>query len=153
VAVVRLRPAAPSDARPLTELFLRSRSTAMPWLVSPHDEADTHGWMQHVVLPGQLVWVAEVVRVHGPERPDGFLAMDGAWVEHLYVEPRAQRAGVGTALLDAAKEHSPSRLWLHVFTRNVPARRFYERAGFSLVESSDGSGNEEKEPDCTHRWP
>ncbi len=153
MAEVRLRPAAPTDAPPLAELFLRSRSTAMPWLVIPHDAAATYGWMQHVVLPRQRVWVAEVVQVHGPERPDGFLAMDGMWVEHLYVDPGAQRTGVGTALLDAAKDHSPSQLWLHVFLRNMSARRFYERAGFTLVDSSDGSTNEEKEPDCTYRWP
>ncbi len=125
----------------------------MPWLVSPHDDAEAHGWMQHVVLPGQHVIVAEAVLASGPERLHGFLALEGAWVEHLYVDPGAQRRGVGTALLDAAKEQSPSRLWLHVFTRNVPARHFYEGAGFHLVEQGDGSGNEEKEPDCTYTWP
>jgi len=41
---------------------------------------------------------------------------------------------------------------LHVFTRNVRARRFYQAAGFILTDTSDGSRNEEREPDCTYTW-
>jgi RimJ/RimL family protein N-acetyltransferase len=41
---------------------------------------------------------------------------------------------------------------LHVFPRNVAARRFYEAAGFVLVDQSDGRRNEEQEPDCTYTW-
>ena len=37
-------------------------------------------------------------------------------------------------------------------SRATRARRFYEAAGFVLVEQSEGSGNEEQEPDCTYAW-
>jgi len=109
-----IRSGARADGWPLTVLYLRSRTVAMPWLVSPHDE--------------------------------------GQWLEQLYVAPEAQGSGVGRALLDAAKEASPGGLLLHVFTRNVRARRFYEAAGFVLTEQGDGRGNEEREPDCTYAW-
>ncbi|MCA1670755.1 MAG: hypothetical protein LC799_00630 [Actinobacteria bacterium] len=46
----------------------------------------------------------------------------------------------------------PDGLFLHVFTRNDRARRFYEAAGFTLTAQSDGSRNEEHEPDCTYTW-
>ena len=39
-------------------------------------------------------------------------------------------------------------LQLWVFQRNVGARRFYERHGFTLTELTDGSRNEEREPDA-----
>jgi hypothetical protein len=42
------------------------------------------------------------------------------------------------------------RLW--VFQKNTPAIRFYTCRGFRLVELSDGSGNEEREPDALYQW-
>ena len=42
------------------------------------------------------------------------------------------------------------RLW--VFERNDRARSFYAHHGFTEVERTDGSGNEEKEPDVLLRW-
>jgi hypothetical protein len=42
------------------------------------------------------------------------------------------------------------RLW--TFRRNEDARRFYERLGFCVVELTDGSGNEEREPDVLYAW-
>ncbi len=78
--------------------------------------------------------------------------MEGQWLEQLYVDPDAQGRGIGRALLDTARKASPGGLLLHVFTRNVRARRFYEAAAFALTEQSDGRRNEEREPDCTYAW-
>ncbi len=135
------------DAAQLTSLYLRARALAMPWLRSPHDEASTRWWMEHVVLSSQRVWVVEA-----DNRLWGFAAVDGAWLEQLYVDPGRQRVGIGRLLLDDAKQAWPAGLSLHVFTRNVVARRFYEVAGFVLIDQSDGRRNEEQEPDCTYTW-
>jgi GNAT superfamily N-acetyltransferase len=135
------------DAEALTALYLRSRAAAMPWLASPHDEAATHWWMENVVIPEQLVRVAREDR-----RPLGFFALTGNWLEQLYVDPDDQGRGVGRLLLEEAKRLSPDGLSLYVFTRNGQARRFYEAAGFMLTAQSDGTRNEEREPDCLYRW-
>lgn len=119
----------------------------MPWLISPHDEAATRWWMEHVVLATQRVWTA-----HPGDQLVGFAAVHGRWLEQLYVDPVSQGRGAGRALLEAAKQASPGGLRLHVFTRNVRARRFYQSAGFVLVEQSDGSTNDEQEPDCSYTW-
>lgn len=145
--MIATRPGRSADADPLTELYLRSRSTAMPWLTSPHDEAATRWWMEHVVLDGPTVHVA-----HDDRRVVGFCVIDGDWLEQLYVDPAAQGRGAGRVLLDRAKDDHPDGLRLRVFTRNAPARRFYECAGFTLVEQGDGSTNEERERDCTYAW-
>jgi putative acetyltransferase len=50
------------------------------------------------------------------------------------------------------KADRPAGRSLHVFSRNAPARLFYEAAGFVLVEEGDGSDNAEGEPDCTYLW-
>lgn len=142
-----LRDASADDAEALTALLLRSRAQAMPWLVSPHDEASTRWWMQHVLIADQHVRAA-----HDHGQVLGFAAVDGHWLAQLYVDPDHQHQGVGRALLDDAKRGRPEGLRLHVFTRNTPARRFYEAAGFVLLSHGDGSDNEEQEPDCTYTW-
>jgi ribosomal protein S18 acetylase RimI-like enzyme len=73
-------------------------------------------------------------------------------VEHLYVRPDLLRRGIGSALLQRAKERLPSGFRLWVFLENVPARRFYERNGVRLVEETDGSRNEERTPDALYEW-
>ena len=73
-------------------------------------------------------------------------------MEHLYVRPDAQRTGIGTALIEAAKERRPAGLRLWVFQRNEAARAFYARHDFTEVELTDGAGNEEREPDVLLAW-
>jgi len=143
----RLRDAVATDAEELASLFLRSRAQAMPGLASPHDEPSTRWWVQHVLLAEQHVRVAS----HG-SRLLGFAAVAGDWLEQLYVDLDHQGRGLGRTLLEDAKRLKPAGLRLRVFTRKAPARRFYEAAGFVLVEQSDGVGNEEQEPDCTYAW-
>ncbi|MEV7404397.1 GNAT family N-acetyltransferase [Streptomyces sp. NPDC091267] len=147
-----LRDAGADDAGPLTRLFLASRAAAMPYLARVHSDEATLAWMTHVVLPGTDVWVAELGREDGGTEIAGFLSLDGEELEHLYLDPEVRRRGIGTLLLAKAKERSPDGLALHAFQRNTGARAFYERHGFTAVEFSDGSRNEEKEPDVRYRW-
>jgi hypothetical protein len=49
-------------------------------------------------------------------------------------------------------QHSFDRLQLWTFQRNLRARGFYEARGFALVRQTDGSDNEEKEPDALYLW-
>jgi ribosomal protein S18 acetylase RimI-like enzyme len=81
----------------------------------------------------------------------GFIAFGEGWIDQLYVLPGAQRRGTGTSLLNIAQQAS-DRLQLWTFQRNTNARRFYERRGFALVRETDGSRNEEKEPDALYLW-
>ncbi|MFC5498582.1 GNAT family N-acetyltransferase [Caenimonas terrae] len=59
----------------------------------------------------------------------------------LYVQPQAQRAGVGSALLREAEKiassaHSPA-IWLTVWEENVRALAFYARSGYADVGATD----------------
>ena len=120
----------------------------MPWLPKLHTEADDRRFFGERVLRE-----CEVLVVRRSGAPVGFLALKGDMVEHLYVHPEAQREGIGSALLDAAKDRRPSGLRLWVFERNSGARAFYARHGFAEVTHTDGSGNEEREPDVLLAWP
>ena len=68
----------------------------------------------------------------------------------MYCRP-FQAKGLGGQLLNMAKGRYPElRLW--TFQRNEPARKFYEKRGFALIEMTDGSGNEEREADVLYEW-
>jgi putative acetyltransferase len=82
----------------------------------------------------------------------GIIAFREGWIDQLYVLPSLQGRGIGTALLKIAQSRFPS-LSLWTFQRNAAARRFYERHGFTLVKETDGSANDEKEPDALYCWP
>lgn len=81
----------------------------------------------------------------------GIIAVRDGWVEQLYVLPAVQGRSVGTELLDIAKRAS-EQLELWTFQRNALAGRFYEARGFTLIEQTNGTRNEEKEPDARYLW-
>jgi GNAT superfamily N-acetyltransferase len=81
----------------------------------------------------------------------GMIAFREQWIDQLYVLPAAQGQGVGSSLLEIAQaSHGLLQLW--TFQRNAGARRFYEARGFRLVRKTDGSRNQEKEPDALYLW-
>ncbi len=143
----RLEPAEPADAAEVAALIRASKAAAMPWLPVVHSPDDDLGWVTVVLLVEDEVVVArEGVTI------TGVLATRPGWIDQLYVLPAAQGRGVGRALLERAKAHSNGHLELWAFTRNSRARRFYESAGFQVVEDTDGASNEEREPDVRYRW-
>ena len=147
--LVEIELAGPADADALAALFTASRRAAMPWLPPLHSAAEDRRFIAEQVIGSS----DEVLVVRRQGQPAGFLALRGAMVEHLYVEPSAQRTGIGSALLDAAKARRPDGLRLWVFQRNVGARDFYAKHGFTEVERTDGASNEEREPDVLLAWP
>jgi hypothetical protein len=96
----------------------------MTYLPNIHTDEETFYFIANIVLRDQDVLVAET---NG--EISGFLAVHGDMVEHLYVHPDLLRRGIGSALLQRAKERLPSGFRLWVFQQNVPARGFYERTG------------------------
>jgi GNAT superfamily N-acetyltransferase len=147
---MEIRRARDDEIEPLTHLFIRA-CNQRDYLPPVPDEAAEP--IAARIREHEEVWVAEE---NG--RLLGFLGIEasrnlaGAPVlEKLYVEPAEQNRGVGSALLDKAKELRPDELYLWVFQKN-PARRLYERHGFELVRLTDGADNMEREPDALYRW-
>jgi len=80
-----------------------------------------------------------------------YCAFGNGWLTDLYVAPEYQDQGLGTLLLNKAKDES-SELQLWTFQENQSARRFYEHNGFVPAEETDGHANEEKQPDIRYVW-
>lgn len=142
---MRLRRAGTDDADAIGELFRRSFGalTFLPTLHTPEEDRSYFA----LVVDDQEVWVAEE-----DNRLLGFAALGEDMLNHLYVEPAEQGRGVGTTLFGRARERRPNGFRLWTFQRNMAARRFYERLGCRAVTFTDGSGNEEKEPDVLYEW-
>jgi ribosomal protein S18 acetylase RimI-like enzyme len=143
----RIREARPEDALPIAVVHVEATKDAMPYLPDLHTDSETRAWVREVVLPSYDVHVAEA-----DGRVVGYAALSPHVLEQLYVLPAFQGMGIGTSLLDLAKGARPDGFQLWVFQRNVRARRFYEARGFRLVRLTDGSANEEREPDALYEW-
>jgi ribosomal protein S18 acetylase RimI-like enzyme len=79
--------------------------------------------------------------------------MPSTRAQTLAAAARHRWKGLGSRLVELAKSRWPEGLQLWTFASNVDAQRFYERHGFVVVEATDGSGNEEKQPDLRLAWP
>ena len=136
------------EAPALADVWLRSFRAVYDFPPA-HSDEETHEWMQGVVASDAETWVA----VHAASgRIVGFMILDEDRIEQLYLEPDWLRRGIGSVLVDLAKERSPGGLSLYTFEANAGARAFYERHGFVDVWHGDGSANEERQPDLRYEW-
>ena len=144
---MRLRLATPADTDAVAALFRRSFGSIgfLPTLHTPEEDQAFFGG----VIARQEVWIAED---DGDGALLGFAGLDGDLLGFLYVDPASQGHGVGSALLAHVRARRPGGFRFWVFQRNERARRFYERNGCRVVELTDGSGNEEREPDALYEW-
>lgn len=82
---------------------------------------------------GEEIWVAE--------RPEGgvcgFISVwrPQSFIHHLYVDPRFQRQGVGTALLASLADWLPEPWTLKCVAANSLALAFYSARGWKPIET------------------
>lgn len=144
---IAIERATPRDAGEIAALYLASRAEALPYLRRCHSDAEVRDWIGTVMLATGETWVArEAGRILG------FMTVNGEELDQLYLLPGHFRRGLGSLLLDKARERSPARLCLFTFQRNQAACAFYERHGFRIVDLNDGARNEEGEPDILYEW-
>ena len=139
----------PLERRDMDAVALVHRASfdeRLPWLAGLHTPQEDRAFFNGPVFDGFALWGA-----FEGTRMIGFIAFRDGSIEHLYVLPADQGRGAGTRLLTLAQRHS-AELSAWTFQRNEAARRFYERSGFVPVEESDGSRNEEREPDVRYHW-
>ncbi|GAA2392223.1 GNAT family N-acetyltransferase [Streptomyces glaucosporus] len=142
-----IRRATGRDASAVAGVWLRSFAAALPGVRRAHTDRQVREWFRDVVVPDRETWVATAEGA-----VVGMMVLDGGKVEQLYLDPSWRGRGLGDRFVALAKRRSPDGLELWTFQVNGPARRFYERHGFRAVEHTDGSLNEEREPDVRYVW-
>ena len=103
-------------------------------------------YFRNYVLQENKVWLATL-----NDRPVALMAINGDFIDQLYVHPDHWRRGVGEMLLAFARKLSPEHLWLYTLQINVNARAFYEKNGF-VAEKYGISPPPESEPDMEYHW-
>ncbi|GLW47961.1 histone acetyltransferase [Streptomyces sp. NBRC 14336] len=146
--MITLRRATAEDALAVADVWLRSFDAALPTVVRPHSDDEVRDYFREFVVPRQETWVADT----GDGTLVGVMVLHGELLSQLYLAPDWRGRGLGDRFVRLAKERSPRGLNLWTFQVNKPAHRFYERHGFVAVERTDGSGNEEREPDVRYVW-
>jgi putative acetyltransferase len=116
-----------------------------PWLAGLHTPEEDRSFFREILYPSCQIWGA------GIDELIGIIAFRPGLIDQLYVRPGYQGQGVGSALLAVAVSQS-DELELWTFQENNRARRFYEAKGFVAMRETDGSDNEEREPDVLYRW-
>lgn len=145
-----LRLAGAADAAASADVYLRSYDAALPTVRRAHDDDGVRAYIRDLVVPRGTTWVADEA---GAVRGMMVLEGEGAgWIGQLYLDPDHRGRGIGDLFVRHAKALCPDGLQLWTFQVNAPAHRFYERHGFTVAERTDGSANEEREPDVRYVW-
>jgi GNAT superfamily N-acetyltransferase len=114
------RRARPEEARTIADVWLRSRYASIPAIPPPvHTDDEVREWFASILVSDREVWV-----IAPGERPVALLVLEGEWINQLYVDPPWTGRGLGSMLVDLAKERHPERLDLRTFQSNTAARRF-----------------------------
>jgi ribosomal protein S18 acetylase RimI-like enzyme len=115
-------------ARELVEVWRASFERGVG-VTDPYPIEDQLAFLLREVVPNNKVGV-----VLEESAIVAFMASTPESVSHLYVSAQSIGQGIGSELLGLAKAESCGSLWLHTFTQNQNARRFYESHGSTEVE-------------------
>ena len=91
-------------------------------------------WERNFASVKEMLPQAEVYVYETDQGIQGFLGLNGEYIEGIFVSEQAQSHGIGKCLLDCAKDRKPA-LRLNVYQKNVRAIRFYRREGFQIRRS------------------
>lgn len=123
----------------------RASFEAAVGVLDPHTVEERRSYLFNTVVPNNRVLVA---LANG--RVVGFVAASEERIDQLYVRRDYQGKGIGSRLLQWAKDNSAGRLSLFTFQRNERAQRFYEARGFNIV--ARGLEEHSQLPDIKYEW-
>ncbi|CZF86149.1 GNAT family N-acetyltransferase [Grimontia marina] len=113
-----------------------------------HDFEAHRYYLNRILTATNRVYLAIEKR---SERVLGMIAFDENAITQLYVDCEYQLQGIGSALVELAKETTSNNLQLYTFEMNEVARRFWRKHGF--VEKQIGQhDNEEGLVDVLCEW-
>jgi putative acetyltransferase len=137
--MIHLRPATPADADALFALWHRAVTATHDFLSAGDRQAIAADVA--AMLPAGAATPALTVATDAAGTPTGFMIMDGAHMEALFIDPAHHGQGIGRALVaHAVARHGP--LTTDVNEQNPAALAFYRRIGFHPTgrSATDGQG-------------
>jgi len=122
-----IRQAKQEETREIVDIWLEASRLAHDFI--PYEFWGSRaGEMETIYLPS-----AENYVVESEGELAGFLSLADNYLAALFIRPTQQGRGYGRQLLDFAKSRRDS-LTLCVYAKNSRAVKFYQAAGFQIVE-------------------
>ena len=88
-------------------------------------------WKDNIDLVKEMLPQAEVYVYEKNQNIQGFIGLNGEFIEGIFVSDTMQSQGIGGLLLNFIKMKR-DRLCLRVYQKNERAIRFYQREGFEI---------------------
>lgn len=107
------------------------------WLdtnIKAHSFISAQYWKSNFDLVKEQLPRAAVYVYEDNQEIQGFIGLNGEYIEGVFVSEKMQSQGIGKMLMDYAK-NKRNKLVLNVYQKNTRAISFYEREGFVLQYS------------------
>ena len=115
-------------------------------ITDPHSLEDQLRYLEEQLVPNNRVRLV----LTDNSTIVGALVSSPRMISQLYVHVDYQNKGIGSMLLNLAKQDSDGSLRLFTFARNRRAQRFYEKHGFKMVRR--GFEKEWQLEDIEYEW-
>ncbi len=130
------------DVTRVAELWLNTNLKA-------HDFIPAQYWRSNYDLVKEMLSQAEVYVYEDGQKIQGFIGLDGEYIEGIFVSDEMQSQGIGKTLIDFVKAQK-TKLSLNVYQKNVRAIRFYQKEGFEI--ECEGLDEATGEKDYAMTW-
>ena len=131
-----------ADINKVTDIWLDTN-------VVTHSFISKQYWQNNFELVKELLLQATVYVYEQNQEIQGFIGLNGDYIEGIFVCDRLQSQGIGKLLLDFVKE-SRTQLSLNVYQKNTRAIHFYQREGFEI--QNEGLDEATGEKDYVMTW-
>ena len=123
------------------------------WLdanLKAHSFISPQYWKDNFETVKKMLPKAEVYVYENDREIWGFIGLNGAYIEGIFVSSEMQSRGIGKRLLDFVKTKK-TELRLNVYQKNMRAIRFYQREGFKILREGMDEATGEKDYEMTWR--
>lgn len=117
--------------------------------IKAHNFIQKEYWENNYNYVKEVLPKAEIYVYVIKEKIVGFIGLNKEYIEGIFVDENNQYRGIGTSLLNKAKE-SRNNLKLNVYKKNTNAISFYKKNGFTIT--GENIDNITKEIEYTMTW-
>lgn len=117
------------------------------WLnsnIKAHNFISAQYWESNYEPVKEMLLQAEVYVYESDGEIQGFIGLNGEYIEGIFVCDKLQSQGIGKLLLDFIKERRMG-LSLNVYEKNTRAIHFYQREGFEIQDEGIDEATGEKD--------
>lgn len=117
------------------------------WLntnIKAHSFIPAQYWKNNFETVKEMLLQAEVYVYEDNQKIQGFIGLNGEFIEGIFVCAENQSQGIGGLLLNYIKNKKP-KLSLNVYQKNIRAISFYQREGFEIRREALDETTGEKE--------